>query len=158
MPRQYRGFTLIELLVTVTLIGILAVIAVPNFRDAIQKSRADTEVSDFQRALNYARLEAITRGVGTTVRPSVLSAAWTTELNVVLAADNTQVLRVIPAMSTGASLDIPSSVTAISFNNLGGLITPSAALTITYTRGTNTRTLAICLNGRIVLNGVCNAT
>jgi type IV fimbrial biogenesis protein FimU len=158
MPRQYRGFTLIELLVTVTLIGILAVIAVPNFRDAIQKSRADTEVSDFQRALNYARLEAITRGVSTTVRPSGLSAAWTTELNVVLAADNTQVLRVIPAMSTGASLDIPSSVTAISFNNLGGLITPSAALTITYTRGTNTRTLAICLNGRIVLNGVCNAT
>lgn len=158
MPRQYRGFTLIELLVTVTLIGILAVIAVPNFRDAIQKSRADTEVSDFQRALNYARLEAITRGVGTTVRPSGLSAAWTTELNVVLAADNTQVLRVIPAMSTGASLDIPNSVTAISFNNLGGLITPSSALTITYTRGTNTRTLAICLNGRIVLNGVCNAT
>ncbi|SEQ83821.1 type IV fimbrial biogenesis protein FimU [Pseudomonas sp. NFACC02] len=157
MPRQYRGFTLVELLVTVTLIGIIAVIAVPNFSATIQKSKADTEISDLQRAFNYARLEAITRGVNTSIQPSIANAAWTTALNVVLTSDGT-VLRVIPAMNTGATLDIPSSVTSISFNNLGGLTTPSSSLTITYSRGTNTRTLAICLNGRIVLNGVCNAT
>jgi type IV fimbrial biogenesis protein FimU len=148
---------LVELLVTVTLIGILAVIAIPNFRDSLQKNRADTEVSDLQRALNYARLEAITRGVTTSIKPTVANAAWTTALNVVVTADGT-ILRVIPGMSDGAVLDIPSSTTTISFNNLGALVAPSTALTVTYTRGTNTRTLALCLNGRIVLNGVCNAT
>jgi type IV fimbrial biogenesis protein FimU len=155
MPRQHRGFTLIELLVTVALIAILAVIAVPNFSASIQKSKADTEISDLQRALNYARLEAITRGMTVNVQPATTPAAWTTTLNVTL-SDNT-ILRVIPAMNDGASLDIPSSVKVISFNNLGGLVSPSTALTITYMRGNNTRTLAICLNGRIVLNGVCNA-
>jgi type IV fimbrial biogenesis protein FimU len=157
MAKGCRGFTLVELLVTVTLIGILAVIAIPNFRDSLQKNRADTEVSDLQRALNYARLEAITRGVTTSIKPTVANAAWTTPLNVVITADGT-ILRVIPGMSDGAALDIPSSTTTISFNNLGALVAPSTALTVTYTRGTNTRTLALCLNGRIVLNGVCNAT
>lgn len=157
MAKGCRGFTLVELLVTVTLIGILAVIAIPNFRDSLQKNRADTEVSDLQRALNYARLEAITRGVTTSIKPTVANAAWTTPLNVVVTADGT-ILRVIPGMSDGAALDIPSSTTTISFNNLGALVAPSTALTVTYTRGTNTRTLALCLNGRIVLNGVCNAT
>ena len=157
MRRQFQGFTLIELLVTVALIGILAMIAVPSFRDSIQKSKADTEVSDLQRALNYARLEAMTRGVSVSVQPAVVNAAWTTSLNVVTTNDNS-VLRVVPAMSDGAALDIPSTTLLITFNNLGGLISPSSAMTITYTRGTNTRTLAVCLNGRIVLNGACNAT
>ena len=157
MRRQFQGFTLIELLVTVALIGILAMIAVPSFRDSIQKSRADTEVSDLQRAFNYARLEAMTRGVSVSVQPAAANAAWTTSLNVVTTSDNS-VLRVVPAMSDGAALDIPNTTSLITFNNLGGLISPSSAMTVTYTRGTNTRTLAVCLNGRIVLNGACNAT
>jgi type IV fimbrial biogenesis protein FimU len=156
MRIQSKGFTLIELLVTVTIIGVLAVIAVPNFQSSLQRSKADTEVSDLQRALNYARLEAITRGVGTRVAPSVVNADWTTVLNVTLVADGT-VLRVIPAMSAGATLDTPSTTT-VDFNNLGGLVAPSTALTMNYTRGTNTHALNICLNGRIVLDGKCNAT
>ncbi|EGH32828.1 pillin, putative, partial [Pseudomonas syringae pv. japonica str. M301072] len=58
-----KGFSLIELLVTVSLVGILAAIAIPNFTSSIQSNKADTELSDLQRALNYARLEAINRGV-----------------------------------------------------------------------------------------------
>lgn len=76
-----KGFSLIELLVTVSLVGILAAIAIPSFTSSIQSNKADTELSDLQRALNYARLEAINRGVTVRIAPTS-GTAWTGELQV----------------------------------------------------------------------------
>ncbi|KFE56741.1 GspH/FimT family pseudopilin [Pseudomonas syringae] len=152
MTRRAKGFTLIELLITVTLVGILAAIAVPNFSSMIQKSKADSEVSDLQRALNFTRLEAINRGVNMTVLPST-GATWTTELKVVLSSDTTTAIRVVAPMSSGAKVAMATtggtSVSALQFNNLGGLSAPAEAVVMTYTLGSNVRTLNIGLNGRI---------
>ena len=38
-PRTMRGFTLIELMVTLAVLAILTMVAVPNFRDTIRRSR-----------------------------------------------------------------------------------------------------------------------
>lgn len=156
MDHRTKGFTLIELLVAVAVFVILITMAVPAFTRSVQGSKADTEVGDLQRALNYARLEAINRGITTRLRPSAGGSVWTGELSVY---DSTgtpaNVLRVVPAMSSGATLTLPSGVTAMDFNNLGGLAAPSTAVVISYVLGTQSRTLNVCLNGRIQLGGSC---
>ncbi|MCU1750893.1 GspH/FimT family pseudopilin [Pseudomonas sp. 6D_7.1_Bac1] len=156
MNHRTKGFTLIELLVTLAVMAILLTLAVPAFNSSVQNAKADTEISDLQRGLNYARLEAIDRGITTRIRPTAGGSVWTGELTVY---DSTgtpaNVLRVVPAMSSGATLTLPSGVTSIDFNNLGGLSAPATAVVINYVLGAQGRTLSVCLNGRIVLGGSC---
>jgi type IV fimbrial biogenesis protein FimU len=158
MRHSSKGFSLVELLITVAVLGIAVAIAVPNFQSSIQRSRADTEVSDLQRALNYARLEAINRGVNTRVMPSAVGGGWNSQLQVVLVSAPGVPLRVVSAMSSGAVITIGApngSVIAIDFNNLGGLAAPNTELDMTYTQGTIIQTVRACLNGRIVVGGLC---
>ncbi|MFH7417051.1 pilus assembly FimT family protein, partial [Pseudomonas syringae group genomosp. 7] len=71
-----KGFSHIELLVTVSLVGILAAIDNPSFTISIQSNKADTELRDLQRALIYARLGAIKRGVAVRIAPTS-GTGWT---------------------------------------------------------------------------------
>ena len=156
MDLRTKGFTLIELLVALAIFVILITLAIPSFTRTIQSSRADTEMGDLRRAINYARLEAIDRGTTLRLRPSAGGSVWTGELAVYdSTGTSANVLRVVPAMSSGATLTLTSGVTALDFNNLGGLAAPSTAVTISYTLGTQSRTLNVCLNGRIQLGGSC---
>jgi len=156
MDHRTKGFTLIELLIALAVLLILITLAVPAFTRSVQTTRADTEIGGLQRGLNFARLEAINRGITTRVRPTASGSVWTGELTVY---DGTgtpaNVLRVVPAMSSGATLTLTSGVTALDFNNLGGLSAPSTTVVINYVRGTQSRTLNVCLNGRILLGGSC---
>jgi type IV fimbrial biogenesis protein FimT len=67
MNRSQRGFTLIELMVTILLLAILLGFAVPSFRSLIQNNRLTTHANDFITSMNYARSEAVKRGVQVSV-------------------------------------------------------------------------------------------
>ncbi|MNP30096.1 Type II transport protein GspH [compost metagenome] len=156
MDHRTKGFTLLELLVALGIFVLLITLAVPAFTRSTQITRADTEISDLQRGLSFARLQAIDRGVTTRVRPTAGGSVWSAELSVYEGTGTpANVLRVVPAMSSGATLTLPSGVSAIDFNNLGGLSSSSTAVVISYGLGAQSRTLNVCLNGRILLGGSC---
>ena len=159
MRRSTHGFTLVELMVTLAVFAILVSMAVPSFTSAIQGSKADTEASDLVRGLNFARLEAMNRGVSIRVRPTTSGAAWTTALGVLQVSDEgaspAKFIRVVSAMTSGATLVMTAGVTTIDFNNLGGLSVPGSAVIFTYTLGAQSRVINVCLNGRVLLGGSC---
>ncbi|SSB99752.1 type IV fimbrial biogenesis protein FimU [Pseudomonas sp. 43mfcvi1.1] len=156
MDLRTKGFTLIEVLVALGVLLILITLAVPAFTGSMQSTKADTEIGDLRRALNFARMEAIDRGITTRIRPTAQGSAWSGELTVYDSTGSSpNILRVVPAMGSGVTLTLPSDVTSVDFNNLGGLSAPATPVSFNYVRGAQSRTLSVCLNGRIVLGGSC---
>jgi len=60
--RLVRGFTLIELMVTISVLAVLAAVALPNFNDLIQRWRIMQAAELLQSTLYLARSEAMKRG------------------------------------------------------------------------------------------------
>ena len=75
------GFTLVELMVTITVLAVLLGVGVPSFQATIQGNRITTAANDLVAALQYARSEAVRRGVNVTVCSSndqaTCSGTWT---------------------------------------------------------------------------------
>jgi type IV fimbrial biogenesis protein FimT len=73
--RRGRGFTIIELLIVTLIVAILAMVAVPNMRDLIVRTRLKTAASDLHSSLVLARSEAIKRNTGMQIVP-VSAGNW----------------------------------------------------------------------------------
>ena len=84
--KSSAGVTLIELLVVIAIAAILSAIAVPSFLSMIQRYRIQGETSNFVGDVQYARAEAIKRGLPaslcvintTAVTPACAATASTT--------------------------------------------------------------------------------
>jgi type IV fimbrial biogenesis protein FimT len=75
------GFTLIELMVTVAMVAVTLTLGVPSFRELIQNNRMAAQANDFLASLNFARSEAVKRGVRVTLCKSANSSSCTTSGN-----------------------------------------------------------------------------
>ncbi|MGM3275676.1 GspH/FimT family pseudopilin [Ralstonia sp. 24A2] len=61
--RRSRGVTMVEIIITLAIVAILAVIAVPSFTGTIQRARTQSEANSLVNDLQFARSEAIKRGL-----------------------------------------------------------------------------------------------
>ena len=76
-----RGFTLIELVITLLIAAILVTVGIPSFQSIIRTNLGTAIANEALTAINYARVEAIKRGLSVSVCSSNngLSCAGSTD-------------------------------------------------------------------------------
>lgn len=130
-----QGFTLIELLISVSIVGVLLMVALPNLSSYLVKSRVDNEISELHRLILTARNAAINSGKNVTLCPlsssNVCGTNWQNELSVFNnTADNTkfdsateQIIKIRAKIATGDTLKL--SQTSLVYSPTGRLISGS---------------------------------
>ncbi len=130
------GFTLVELLITIIIVGILASLAIPSFREFIAGQRIKTATFDIIAMYTLARSEAIKRNV--TVNVFKGASGFT-----VLPTGSSVVLK----------LENPRGITLtggnnVEYNTSGRLNAAFTPLQISSTSSSQVRCISIDLSGR----------
>lgn len=81
MRKQFTGFSLFELLLSLSLMAILAGVAIPSWGSIVANGRIRTEVNALFHAIHLARKESIMRRSVVSICPSVSSLECSTQLD-----------------------------------------------------------------------------
>jgi type IV fimbrial biogenesis protein FimT len=147
-----------ELMVVVAIAMILVAIAVPNFRDLIDRQRVSTYAADMYGGLVYARAEAIRRGQRVDLLP-VVGTDWASGWAVSVPGPGGAAATVIYSHPTGpAGLAVTQAlsqgnVASVAYDGTGRTMLVAAAATPvsgqwTLTINSQVRVLKINLLGR----------
>ena len=138
--RSIRGFTLVELLITVTILGVLLALGVPEFNNFMGNTRLRSAAESFSTSLQVAKSAAASRNrpvelvLTNTPDPASLAVAvgvapaagW-----MVRAADRSVFIEGKNLIEGGrggvATVSVNSAVTSVTFTALGGTTLANAA-------------------------------
>jgi type IV fimbrial biogenesis protein FimT len=180
-PFRQQGFSLLELMIVIVVMAILLAIAVPSFRETMQRSQVGSATNELLASFDYARSEAISRGQMVSMCPSTtgtscaggttLETGWmiytypagATSANKAYDASTGILLRTITAR-TGVSVR-GKSATVVTFGLQGQQLSPTspppalAYITCFRSSGTGVGTSTTKVPGvQVNLNGSGSAT
>jgi len=155
--RTFGGFTAIEMLVTMSIAGILLVIAVPAFQTLILNQGIKIASFDLFAALEYTRSEAIKRPGDVVMlcagNTAANDGAWETGWRLVISPCASDPLRSWSTASKLAIADKAGGATSITFGRDGHMTSPATAPElqidpVTSLAGVSSRCVQIDLVGR----------
>jgi len=156
--RRSSGMTLIELMIGVAILGVVVMIALPNFRQMLRNYEVRAAAESVANGLHRARTEAIAKNTDVFFQLGA-GTAWTVDfVNKPVVTDPPLDSRASNEGSPNASLtalatDLVTPATRITFNNLGQVIAnvpaaPTLAqVNVTGTEATQTLRVTIGAGG-----------
>lgn len=124
------GFSLIELMVGVSIMAILATVAMPNFQIWLQNSQIRTAAESVSSGLQRARAEAVARNTNVTFTVWT-DSSWT--ISVVAPASVIESRSASEGSKNVTRTVLPADATTITFNNFGGVVA-NADASATFTQ------------------------
>jgi type IV fimbrial biogenesis protein FimT len=142
------GFTLVELVTALAVLGLLAIAAVPMFRELAASQRVQTATSDLQTSLLRARSEAIKQNAVATMAPvGTWQGGW------VVSVGGTAIDR--RAAAPRVSITGPDSVDYRSNGRIAGATVPQ--FTVSHEHTSLQRCVQVSLSGQpIVTKAACS--
>jgi len=103
LRHQPRGFTIIELVIVLFMVGVIATLAGPSFRDFIIQQSIRNAAFELMSDLTFARSEAVKRNTSVTMsKTGTWTGGWTV-------AAGATTLRQHPALSPNITVTMASS-------------------------------------------------
>lgn len=157
-----KGFTLVELLVTISVLAIVATIAVPNFQLLLSSNRLTAAHNEILSGLNLARSEAVKRrevvtlelhavdGGGWTMQVKRVAASGVSTIDCDVADETKWCVKVVDESSSPVTLSADKTFT---YNPLGRL---SGAVAIELGYAGESKKVCVNLAG-VAAGGGCGA-
>lgn len=126
-----HGYTVFELMITVTIIGVVLAVGIPNLREYSQNSRMTSTANDLHSAFHLARSESSREKTNITICSSAdgSTCGGTWEQGYIVFVDNDgnlatggvgeTILRTHPVVADGVSLVVQNNATYFSFAGTG---------------------------------------
>ncbi|QSI34085.1 prepilin-type N-terminal cleavage/methylation domain-containing protein [Variovorax sp. RKNM96] len=143
-PQRQKGFTLIEMMVVVSLVAILAALALPSFTTMIANQRVTSAAQELLTLLQFARAEGVYKRTQTTVTATGLTWQAKAGAQVLREATLSDAVSVVPGSAGGVTFDVSGQASAAA-----GVT--SYAVTFSATNATRVQCLSVTRAGLVRL-------
>ena len=148
-PAFTHGFTLLELMVTLTIVGIVAAIAVPSMSTMVNNSRAERITELFELDLQFARSHAISRGdtVRISARNGDIANGWQ-----IVAEGSGDTLRQRGALDDGVTIISLNGLDSVAFTPTGQIeATDTITVSTSGCTGNEDKQFSLLISGQIAV-------